>query len=185
MSRSDSGARIIDAAVRLGTKAGPSALSVQGVADEAGVSKALVLYHFGAKTALLTAVATALGERSAGRVVDATRQPDVIVGWRALGAHECASRELALLAALQVEPAVAVDAVARVRSSREAAATLLAERMLSAFGLTPRVPPSFAGRLLLRELDALAITHARSAPDAADVHAEQDAVLLALLALGR
>jgi AcrR family transcriptional regulator len=173
---------------------------MQGVADAAGVSKALVLYHFESKAALLTAIVADLAARSAERLLEASRRRDVGAAWRALGAAACVTRELALLAALTLEPDVPAAHVRAVQEDRDAAATRLAERLLASYGLRLRVPSAFAGRLLLRELDALVIARARETPDAATtdeatideattgeatIDAEQDAMLLALLALGR
>lgn len=192
MSRAESPARIIDAAIRLGTAEGASALSVQGVASAAGVSKALVLYHFPSKAVLLTAILAALGERSAARLREAARHRDPQAAWRALVVAECGSRELGLLSALSLEPDVSVAGVATAREARAHEAAALATRVLAAVGLTPRIPIAFIGRVLLRELDGIVVARAR-VPDhageagdpAAGVAAEQDAMLLALMALGR
>ena len=185
MSRADAARRILEAAIGLGTASGASALSMQGVAGAAGVSKALVLYHYQSKAALLTALLTALGERSASRLHAAARSDAPQAAWRALVSAECSSRELALLAALSLEPNVAPAQVEAAQEDRAAGATALVVRLLATFGLEPRIPAPFAGRLLLRELDALVVAAARIAPAADALAAEQDVMLLALLALGR
>jgi AcrR family transcriptional regulator len=192
VSRAESPARIIDAAIRLGTARGASALSVQGVASAAGVSKALVLYHFASKAILLTATVSALAERSAARLREAARHRDPQEAWRALVVTECDTRELGLLAALSLEPEVSDAAIAAARAAREHEAAALATRVLASVGLAPRIPIDFIGRVLLRELDGIVVARARltaattAASDAAvGVAAEQDAMLLALMALGR
>jgi AcrR family transcriptional regulator len=184
VSRADAAARIVEAAIRLGSASGVSALSVQGIADEAGVSKALILYHFESKAAVLVALADALGGRSAERLHAAARGPDAETSWRALVAEECRTRELALLAALSLEPDVGATHAATM-ARRAAGATALVHALLAGFGLAPRIPAAFAGRLLLRELDAFVVASGRAMPSDAALAAELDAMLLALLATGR
>lgn len=168
----------------LGTAEGVSALSIQGVADAAGVSKALVLYHFESKAVLLTALTDLLGERDASSLGAAARAGDASAAFRELVETGCASREPVLLAALSLERSVGTDVFDRVRVERERAAAQLAIRLLRDAGLGPRVPAAFLGRMLVRELDGLALAMARGA--AADaLSAERDAVLLTILAQGR
>lgn len=188
MSRADSPARILEAAIALGTTGGPSALTVQGVADAAGVSKALVLYHFASKAALLSAIVGLLGDRSVARLRAASAERDRQDAWRTLALAECASGELALLGALSLEPEVAPAEVARVFAEREAQATAFAQGLFDSMRVKPRIPIAFVGRVLLRELDGLVSTNWRSAREASgerDLDAEQDAMLLTILALGR
>ena len=161
---------------------------MQGVADAAGVSKALVLYHFAAKSTLLDAIVRHLGERSASRLRAAAAERDLQGAWRALALAECASGELALLGALALEPEVAPAEVARVRAGRESQGIAFVQRLLDAMGMTPRIPIAFVGRILLRELDGFVAANARAAREgthASELEAEQDAMLLAILALGR
>ncbi|MGH8946431.1 MAG: TetR/AcrR family transcriptional regulator [Acidimicrobiia bacterium] len=59
---------IIRSAYRTMARRGSHRMSLQDVADEAGVSKALVLYHFGTKDALLFAAMKWALERTAERI---------------------------------------------------------------------------------------------------------------------
>ena len=59
---------IIRSAYRTMARRGSHRMSLQDVADEAGVSKALVLYHFGTKDALLLAAMKWAVERTAERI---------------------------------------------------------------------------------------------------------------------
>jgi AcrR family transcriptional regulator len=102
VSRADSPARILEAAIALGTAGGPAALTVQRVADAAKVSKALVIYHFASKSVLLSAIVRLLGERSAARLRTAAAERDLQASWRTLALAECATGELALLGALSL-----------------------------------------------------------------------------------
>jgi AcrR family transcriptional regulator len=67
-SRSMREMEIIRSAYRTMARRGSHRMSLQDVADEAGVSKALVLYHFGSKDALLLAAMKWAVERTAERI---------------------------------------------------------------------------------------------------------------------
>ncbi len=184
MSRADAGARITRAAIALGAIEGIGALSLQAIARGAGVSKALLLYHFAGKSALFTEVAVALGAASESRLRRAAEAPDAMEAWRTLVRAEVTRGELALLAALAMEMELDAGALPAIRVAREGAAAALAIAVLAGVHLTPRVPAALLGRLLLRQLDGLAVSSTREgiAPEALD--AELDAFALALLALG-
>ncbi len=185
VSRADARDRIIAAAVRLGTAQGAGALSLQAVADAAGVSKALLLYHYQEKDELLGVVAQSLGRDAAARIATAARANDPMVGWQALAHEECARGEVALLSALALDPAVAAAVMRETRAARTEAATRLAVRMLESVGLAPCVPVEFVGRFLIRELDGLVHATGRAGLPEGALDAESDAVVLALLAFGR
>jgi AcrR family transcriptional regulator len=59
---------IIRSAYRTMARRGSHRMSLQDIADEAGVSKALLLYHFGSKDALLLAAMKWAVERTAARI---------------------------------------------------------------------------------------------------------------------
>jgi len=160
-------------------------MTLQGIAAAAGVSKALLLYHFESKTALLDAVVSTLGLASAGRLRAAAISGDAMTAWRAIVADEPVRGERALFAALALEAEVGAEALQRVRAEREAAATELAIAMLRGLQLSPSVPAMFLGRLLLRQLDGLAVASTHNGIFADGLDAEIDAVTLALLSLGR
>lgn len=186
MSRADTASRLLDGAIQLGVAEGVGALSLQGIATTAGVSKALVLYHFGDKHALLTAVVERLGMQSVERLERATRGPDALQGWQAMMRAEAASGELALLASLSQEAELATSsAVPDARRVRESRAGTLAEAMLRTLGLTPRVPAALLGRVLIRHMDGLAIATARGGTTPEELDAELDTFTLALFGLGR
>ena len=68
--RSSREMEIIRSAYRTMATRGSHRMSLQDVADEAGVSKALLLYHFGTKNALLFAAMKWALERTAERIRD-------------------------------------------------------------------------------------------------------------------
>lgn len=185
MSRADAAQRITRAAITLGAGRGVGALSLQRIAEAAGVSKALLLYHFKGKAALLDAVVVALGQASTVRLRTAAAAADAMRAWRALARDEAIHGELALFSALALEAEVDAEPLRRTRAEREVAAVGLATAMLSGLQLTPRVPAVFLGRLLLRQLDGLAAEATRDGVSAAALEAELDAFALALIALGR
>jgi len=179
MSRGERSGRLLDAAARLGIEHGVGALSVQAIATAAGVSKALVLYHYSDKAALFTAAARHLAAQDAARMRRAAQARDPMVAWRTMATEGHGAR--ALLGALLLESPVH-GVAAELTANREAAGTELGLAMLGALDLEPRIAPQLVGRLLVRQLDGLAMAQAaRDAPAAHD--AELDAFALALLTL--
>lgn len=185
MSRADAAARLTEAAIALGAAEGVGALSLQAIARTAGVSKALLLYHFAGKAALLNAVVEALASASAQRLRQAATARDAMEAWRTLARREAKQGELALLAALSLELELEAETLAPLRAVREAAATTLATALLAGVQLVPRVPAVMVGRLLLRQLDGLVVGATRDGLSAEALDAELDVAALALLALGR
>lgn len=182
MARADTAARIVDAAIAHGVAQGVAALSLQGIAAAAGVSKALVLYHFGEKDRLLAAVAERLVTRDVAAVEAATTAADALEAWRAVAGDARGRAERALLLGLLHEAALRAQAEA-IGARRVAAATRLATAMLRSAELRPRIAPPLVGRVLLHQLDGVAAAGAWR--DAGSVDAELDAFALALLGLGQ
>jgi AcrR family transcriptional regulator len=177
MSRADGAARFLEAATALGIAGGVSALTMQGIAAEAGVSKALVLYHFDDKRALLQTLVMRLATADAAALRAAADAEDPFAAWLALGSDGTACGARALLCALMLDPAVR-EIAPDLLAVRERAAAALALAMLGAAELRPRLTPALLGRLLLQQLDGISAT-ARQ-----DAEAALDAFALALLALG-
>lgn len=180
MSRADTATRILDAAIALGVAEGVGALSLQGVASAAGVSKALVLYHYDGKDRLLEAVAERLAMRDA-EALEAAAASDALEACGQVVAAAAMRASRALLAALLQEASLRAIA-ARVTARRAAAATTLALAVLDNAGLRPRIAAPLVGRALLQHADGLAVT--ASGRSEAAVDAERDALMLALLGLG-
>lgn len=187
MSRADSGARLLDAAMRLGVRSGAGALSLQGIATTAGVSKALLLYHFTGKSALLAQLADRLARDAAARMLTAAAAPDALLAWRALARDELGRGELALLAALATEDEAkgAGNAPPPLRSLREDSGSRLASAIMASLRLESRVPPTYLGRLLVRHVDGLAVAAAHVPFSAGELEAELDTFAIALLGLGK
>lgn len=182
MSRAKEGAgaaKLLAAAAQLGMTRGIGALSLQGIASAAGVSKALVLYHFGGKGPLLCALAQQLATDSQAELRRAAAHEEPLEAWRALARDPTSRRTHALLAALLHEEDVR-DRASELSALRESAAAELGLALLRSLGLTPRIAPRLLGGVLLRLLDGVAASPVRH--DAA-LEAELDAAALALLAL--
>lgn len=181
MSRADAAERIVDGAIALGARVGVSALTLQGIAKQCGVSKALVLYHHHDKDALLLAVAQRLVERDVDALQAATAQPDVLEGWRRVAGDAEHRAERALLACL-VQEASLRSAAPALLAARAQAGWALAEAVLAVAGLQSRIAPSLLGQIVVHHLDGVALgTRERSA---AALEAELDATALALMGLG-
>lgn len=183
MSRADGADRFLAAATTLGVVGGVSALTMQGIAAEVGVSKALVLYHFDDKRALLRALALRLAAADATALHAASDAEDPFDAWLTLGADVEGAGRRALLAALMLEPAVR-GLAHEIRSARQQAAAALATAMLETAGLVPRVSGALLGRVLLQQLDGIDATADEGSEGGAAPRASLDAFALALLSLG-
>lgn len=182
MSRAKGGAgaaKLLASAAQLGIARGIGALSLQGIATAAGVSKALVLYHFGGKGPLLRALAQQLATDSEAGLRRAAAHDEPLEAWRALVRNPTSRGTHALLAALLHEDEVRTRA-SELSARREGAAAELGLSLFRSLGLTPKVAPRLLGGVLLRLLDGVAASPVR---DDASLEAELDAAALALLAL--
>ena len=183
MSRADGAERFLAAATALGIVGGVSALTMQGIATEAGVSKALVLYHFDDKRALLRALALRLAAADAAALRAASETEDPFDAWLTLGADIEGAGRRALLAALMLEATVR-GLAQEIHGARQQAAGGLATAMLAAAGLVPRVSGTLLGRVLLQQLDGIAASVGERLDGDAAPRASLDAFALALLSLG-
>lgn len=180
MSRAEAAPRILEAAATLGAEAGVAALSLQAVAGAAGVSKALVLYHFGGKAQLLTALAERLVAEDAAHLDAAAAAPDPLAAWAEVAGATTRRARRALLGGLLQDSALRPHAAA-LAAPRVSAANRLAAAMLRAASLRPRIASALVGGVLLHQLDGLAASPATDA----ELEAALDASALALLGLGR
>jgi len=176
---------LVAAADRLAT-AGAAALSLQGVADAAGVSKGLIHYHFKDREALLVETTRWLCEavvtRQRRALVGVTPAGAVDALWRWLDA-ELARGELRVLAELASAPEPSVREAARSAAvSRRAAATETVAALFDALSLRPRVPPDMLATAVVAFTDGLAV-HAHLDP-AGNARLAFDVFWLAMLGLG-
>lgn len=131
------------------------------IAAEAGVSKALLHYHYSDRARLLAEVVTQLGDRLAAREqvalagADGSKAVDAL--WRWLE-RELALGELRALLELSLirEPLVH-DAAAAVADARRIAAGRMTADLLRRLGLEPRVPAELLGEASVAFMDGLAV----------------------------
>jgi len=146
--------QIIDAAARQ-VRASPEPLTLTGVADRAGVSRATVYRHFGSVTDLLDGVAADLLARAGyGRLLAALELPDpvgalrqvIVAGTGIWALDPVLVRNLTALGRTQPE---ALPVIAQLERGRVAAMEHLAGRLHQAGRLRARLTPALAVDLLL------------------------------------
>lgn len=152
--------KILQAAIERVKTAGLVRLSLQDIADEAGVSKGLIHYHFRDRDALLARLIEWLAERVLAReaAVFENRAPQEAIDamWCWLDA-ELARGELWVLLELQHDPADgAALAARRAARLRHGQATETAERLFRMLGLRPRVPAELMAGVIVAFIDGLA-----------------------------
>ena len=153
--------RIVEATIACVARDGATEASMAAIAAAAGVSKALLHYHYSDRARLLAEVVTQLGERLATRErsaldgADGSRAVDALWRWleRELSLGELrVLLELSLIRQPLVQAAVRVVAEARRRAAGRTVADLMGR-----LDLTPRVPPELLGEASVTFVDGLAI----------------------------
>ena len=184
-TRPDATARILEAAAARLAVSGASALTMQEVAEAAGVSKGLIHYHFHDKDTLLARLvlwmAEGLVRREHTALAASTPLSAIDDLWRWL-ADELARGHLRALVELAGWRGGRVRAAAAEATRlRRAASTMSAERLFGLLSLRSRVPTPLLGDLLVTFVDGLAATPAESPRGTA--RAAFDVLWLALLGL--
>lgn len=136
--------RIIEAAAARILRAGLADTSLADIAQEAGVSKALVLYHFHDREALLAELLRRTARDQAARerrAIPETRSAVAVdTMWRWL-ADEMRCGSLVVLAELETCRTEAMrDAIDRARDERREATAGRVFRLFEALDLRPRIP---------------------------------------------
>lgn len=153
--------RIVDATIDCVARLGASDASMATIAADAGVSKALLHYHYSDRARLLAEVVTQLGERLAARErsvlagADGSKAVDALWHWLE---EELAVGELRVLLELSLvrEPLVQ-DAVRVVAEVRRRAAGRTVTAVMDRLDLTPRVPAELLGEASVAFVDGLAV----------------------------
>lgn len=177
--------RILEAAARRVRAHGAASTSMHDVAVEAGVSKALIHYHFKTKEALLARLVAWLADnvvtRERAAMVDAPAAlaVDRLWGWLAL---ELDLGDVRVLAELAGTPAAEVRrASAAAARERRVASAETVERLFDLLGLRPRVPGVMLAAVITAFVDGLAVDAAIDG--AANPRVAFDVFWLALLGL--
>jgi AcrR family transcriptional regulator len=184
-ARPDATERILRAAATRLAVSGASALTMQEVAEEAGVSKGLIHYHFHDKDTLLARLVLWITEGLVRREREAlsasTPHGAIDDLWRWLEAELERGHVRALVELAGWHGGDVSDAAAEAMRVRRMAATASAGRLFALLALRPRVPPILLGDLLVTFTDGLASVPAGLG--GAESRAAFDVLWLALLGL--
>lgn len=161
--------RIIEATIECVSREGATDASMSAIAATAGVSKALLHYHYADRARLLAEVVAQIGARLAERErvaldgADGSRVVDALWRWTE---RELTLGELQVLLELSLirEPLVRMAASAVAEARRSAAARTIAA-LLDKLGLAPRVPAELLGEAWLTFTTGLAMGGMTSATD--------------------
>ena len=183
--RAPASRRILDAARELVSEGGAAQLSMGDVAARAGVSKALVHYHFRDKDSLVSALVEEVGrgiverERAAIARGDAPHALDAYWHWLE---SELRAGDAQILTALSEYDSVRVRGLSRrIAVDRRAVAVDHVAHVFQSLGLTPRVPASLIADTVVAFMDGLAMAHALD--PARDPRPAFDVLWLALITL--
>jgi AcrR family transcriptional regulator len=181
----DARLRIIDAGARCIAREGVAGPSMAAIAVEAGVSKALLHYHYHDRSRLLAEIVERIGVRTIERERAAIDESDSVGGLDALWQWlegELHRGELAALAELALSREAPVRRATRATATerrRSAARTI--ERLFTELDLTPRVPAPLMADAAVAFIDGLALDVANGA--AREPRVSYDIFWLALLGL--
>ena len=184
-ARPDARERILKAAAARLAISGASALTMQEVAEEAGVSKGLIHYHFHDKDTLLARlvlwITEGLVRRERAALATSTPHGAIDDLWRWLEGELARGHVRALVELAAWRAGEVSDAAAEAMRVRRIASTASAERLFSLLALRPRVPPVLLGDLLVTFIDGLASVPAGAG--GGEARAAFDVLWLALLGL--
>jgi len=184
-SSADARVRIIDAGVRCIAREGVTGASMAAIALEAGVSKALLHYHYHDRSRLLAEIVERIGtqtvERERTAIDESNRMGGLDALWHWLE-EELRRGELAALAELAlVREAPVRRATRATASSRRQSAARTIERLFAELDLTPRVPAPLMADAAVAFVDGLALDVANGS--AREPRVSYDIFWLALLGL--
>ncbi|HKO16823.1 MAG TPA: helix-turn-helix domain-containing protein [Gemmatimonadaceae bacterium] len=156
--------RILDAAVRRIVRHGAAALALADIATEAGVSKALIHYHFRDKDSLLARVVEGLADGIIARergalAADATQHSPLAIDslWQWLDGELRSGALRVLLELDRYEGEAVRAAAARAAARRRDQAALTVERLFALLDLRPRVPVPLLATVVVTFCDGLAL----------------------------
>ena len=156
--------RILSAARSLVARGGAGEISMGDVAASAGVSKALVHYHFHDKESLLQALVEDVGLGVLQRVRDAMRvesDPHALDAYWAWLAEELRAGDLRILISLAEHDSDPVRVASRrVADQRRELAGDHVALVFAKLGLNPRVPAALVADTVLAFVDGLVVVHA-------------------------
>lgn len=181
----DARARIVDAGVRCLAREGVGGASMAAIALEAGVSKALLHYHYHDRSTLLAEIVERIGMRTVERERAAIDESGEMGGldavWQWLEG-ELRRGELSALAELALVREAPVRRATRAAASdRRQSAARTIQRLFAELDLTPRVPAPLMADAAVAFIDGLALDVANGS--AREPRVSYDIFWLALLNL--
>lgn len=183
-SRSAAG-RIVQAATDLAVARGVAHVSLQHVAEQAGVSKGLIHYHFHDRETLLARLADSLSVNAVSRQDGALRVTSIRTAVDDLWAwvdEELQRGELRVLIELGREPGELPRRAAREAADlRRRAGAAMVARLFKVLELTPRLPPELLAEVMTAFVDGL-VVRAALEPQS-DPRSAFDAFWLSVLSL--
>lgn len=177
--------RILSSALACIAREGAAAVALSDVAAEAGVSKALIHYHFHDRETLLARLVDEVVERVVReeRAALAGTPPALAIDalWAWLE-HELARGDLRVLLELALVPLPGVrEAARRAARMRRASAAETVARLFALLGLTPRIPAPLLAEPVVAFMDGLALDAALHS--GRDARVSFDAFWLGMLSL--
>ena len=161
MSTAEARSRILGATASRLLGVGAFKLNMQDVADEAGVSKGLIHYHFDNKDVLLARtvewISVEISARQAEALRGATSQSAIEMLWRWMSS-ELALGHVRVLTELGFYPSSAVQGSIQAASQiRRDAAERTVDELFAALQLRPRVPAELMASVLMAFMNGLAV----------------------------
>lgn len=181
----DARARIVDAGVRCLAREGVGGASMAAIALEAGVSKALLHYHYHDRSTLLAEIVERIGMRTVEReraAIDESGEMgglDAVWQWLEGELHRGELSALAELALVREAPVRRATRAAASDRRQSAARTI--QRLFAELDLTPRVPAPLMADAAVAFIDGLALDVANGS--AREPRVSYDIFWLALLNL--
>jgi AcrR family transcriptional regulator len=176
----DARLRIVDAGARCIAREGVAGASMAAIAVEAGVSKALLHYHYHDRSRLLAEIVERIGMRTIERERIAIDESDRMGGLDALWQWLEGELHRGEIAALAREAPVRRATRATATERRRSAARTI-ERLFTELDLTPRVPAPLMADAAVAFIDGLALDVANGS--AREPRVSYDIFWLALLGL--
>ncbi|HET7552019.1 MAG TPA: TetR/AcrR family transcriptional regulator [Gemmatimonadaceae bacterium] len=159
--RVEAAERILRAAVRCIVASGASALTMHEVAEEAGVSKGLIHYHFHDKETLLARVVEwmtrNLVARERAALAESTPRHAIDDLWDWLSAELERGHVRVLMELTQWRGALVKRAIQVSNLERRDAAAASIEQLFSLLTLRPRVPAGLLADVVVPFIDGLAV----------------------------
>jgi AcrR family transcriptional regulator len=181
----DARARIVDAGVRCIAREGVGGASMAAIALEAGVSKALLHYHYHDRSTLLAEIVERIGMRTIERERTALDESGGMGGldavWQWLEGELRRGELTALTELALVREGPVRRATRAAASDRRRSAAHTIERLFTELDLTPRVPAPLMADAAVAFIDGLALDVANGS--AREPRVSYDIFWLALLGL--